>query len=349
MAALAQTVDTLTNWTKGRDPNGSKARSIELLNQSNEITYHIPWEQGNKPLGNTTTVNVSLPQVYNRMLGQAVPTSTSRDMQIDDAMSIFEAWNVVDCDLATLKGDLGAYRWSRAKPYFEAMTQAFCQMLFYGDPTQNQAAFYGFAPRYSTLNPANAGNAANVIGAGGTGSVNTSMWLINWGEDAVTGIFPEGTPAGLNHEDFGMVSDTVTAGYPTTSLAVYKDRYQWKCGLALKDWRRVVRVCNIDTTNLVNESNAADLIKLAIEATYQLPSIASPPSTTGNPMTTLPSGGMKAWYTNRTIRKMLHIQILNKTNNQLSWETVNGKKVMVLGDIPVYNVDQLLNNEATVS
>ena len=66
-------------------------------------------------------------------------------------------------------------------------------------------------------------------------------------------------------------------------------------------------------------------------------------------MTTLPSGGMKAWYTNRTIRKMLHIQILNKTNNQLSWETVNGKKVMVLGDIPVYNVDQLLNNEAMVS
>ncbi len=47
-----------------------------------------------------------------------------------------------------------------------------------------------------------AGNAQNIIDAGGTGTDNTSIWLV-WGENTVHGIFPKGQKAGIQMEDKG--------------------------------------------------------------------------------------------------------------------------------------------------
>lgn len=350
MAALATTVDTLINWAKGRDPDGKTAMIVELLDQSNEIINHIRWEEGNLPLGNRTSVRVSLPTVNTRQLGQGVTPSTSRLAQFDDAMAIIEAWNVVDAKLAELQADVGMYRFNSARAYFEAMSQEFAYLYFYGDQTQNATQFTGMSARYSTLNTANAASAQNVIGGGGTGSANASMWLLTHSERSLTGIFPKGSKAGLQHVDLGKVPDILTAGYPTTTLMTYKDQYTWDAGISLKDWRWNVRIANIDVNNLVAENNAADLLKLMTKAHYRLPTIGSPASTTGNPMTSLSSGdGMKAWYCNRTIREMLHIQAQNKVNPQLTYETFAGRKMLTYDGIPIFNCDQLLSSEATVS
>src|SRR2546429_5883039 len=37
-------------------------------------------------------------------------------------------------------------------------------------------------------------------------SDNSSIYLIVWGQNSLTGIFPKGTTAGLKHEDFGEVT-----------------------------------------------------------------------------------------------------------------------------------------------
>ena len=48
----------------------------------------------------------------------------------------------------------------------------------------------------------------------------------------------------------------------------YMDQYQWKCGLALHDWRYVVRIANIDTAALTkNAATGADIIDLMTQAT----------------------------------------------------------------------------------
>ena len=128
----------------------------------------------------------------------------------------------------------------------------------------------------------------------------------------------------------------------------HQERWQWKAGLALWDWRWCVRACNIDVSNLTTESGAADLIKTMIKMMYRVPSICTPPSTTGNPMTSLAIPGRQSFYCNRTVREMLHIQLLNKTSNQLTFETFDGKKVMTFLGIPIRNSDQLLSTEARV-
>src|SRR5580700_439930 len=106
--ALASGVDTLLNWTKGRDPDGKAADIIESLNQSNEINQYFLWEESNGPLMNRTTVRVLLPTVTSRQLGQGIPTSTSRVAQFDDAMAILDVFNEVDIKMAELNGEVGA-------------------------------------------------------------------------------------------------------------------------------------------------------------------------------------------------------------------------------------------------
>ncbi len=347
--ALASGVDTLLNWTKGRDPDGKAADIIGILNQSNEINQYMLWEESNGALMNRTTVQVLLPTVSSRMLGAGIPTSTSRVAQFDDAMSILDVFNEVDIAMANINGEVGAYRLSRAIPFFEALSQKFSGLLFYGNSTQTASDFYGLSARYPTVNSANAANAVNVLDGGGTSNVNASMYLVTLGTKALTGLFPRGMAAGLQHRDWGQQIAQVTAGYGATMLPVYRDQFTWNCGIALKDWRQVVRIANIDTTNLANEQNAADLIKLMIKALYRLPSISMPASTTGNPMTSIAPVGRNLFVCNRTLREMLHIQAENKRNNTLTWGEIAGMKVLFFMGIPIINSDQLLSTEAQVT
>ena len=45
---------------------------------------------------------------------------------------------------------------------------------------------------------------------------------------------------------------------------------EWECGLTVRDWRYVVRICNIDVTNLIAGSGA-NLINLLVRALWRLP------------------------------------------------------------------------------
>lgn len=348
MAAIGNTVDTLINWAKMRDPDMKAAQIVELLNQSNEMITDMRWMEGNLPLGNRTSVRVALPTVYTRQLGGAVATSTSRSAQFDDSCAIIEAWNEVDCKLADLEADAAGYRFQQMVPYFEAMSQKFAYLFWYGDTTVDPTQFFGLSPRYASLS-ASVASSQNVINAGGSASVNASMWLITHGPQATVGIFPKGSKAGLQHENLGKIRSQTAAAYPSTSLMVYADQYTWDAGVAVKDWRRNVRICNVDMTNLVAESGAADLLKLMYKALMHLPSIGIPASTTGNPMSTLPTAGALAFYCNRTMREMLGIQALNKVSNQLTFESMDGQKVLTFQGIPIRNSDQLLSTETAIS
>lgn len=348
MATLGTTVDTLINWTKGRDPDLKAADIIEILNQSNEIIPYMLWEEGNGPLMNRTTIRTALPTVSTRQVGAGIPASSSRTIQVDDAMALLDVMNEVDLVLADQMGDAGSYRLRAAIPFFEAMSEKFAQLLFYGNSTQTPSDFFGLSPRYASGNATVAANAQNVLDGAGTGSVNTSIWLLTLSDRSLTGIFPKGTPAGLQHRDWGQQLSQVTAGYGATKLPVYQDQYSWACGIALKDWRWCARIANIDTTNLANENNAADVIKLMIKAYYRLPSIATPASVTGNPMSSIANPGKTVFVCNRTVREMMHIQALNKTNNCIQYMDVAGSKILTFWGVPILNCDQILSTESAV-
>jgi len=305
----------------------------ELLSQSNEILEDCVFMEGNLPTGHRVTIRTGLPAVYWRALNAGVPGSKSTTAQVDEGVGMLEAYARIDKDLAMLNGNTAAFRLSEDTAFLEAMNQAQAQTLFYGNVATNPAAYTGLATRYGTIS--GAGNAQNIIDAGGTSSNNTSIYLVLWGENTVFCPFPKGSTAGLIHEDMGQLTVYDANQNP---YQAFQTHYQWKNGLVVKDWRYVVRICNINTANLVAQSSAADLITLLSRALDRIPNWGL---------------GRAAFYMNRTVYSMLRVQALNKSNFALSVEKgLNqfGSPTSWLSfeGVPLRRVDQLLNTEARV-
>lgn len=333
-ATLGTATLTLADWAKRLDPDGKVPTIVELLSQTNEILIDMRWMEGNLPTGHRTTVRTGLPAVAWRLLNQGITPGKSTTAQIDEQSGMLEAWSEVDKDLAELNGNVSSFRLSEGMAFIEAMNQEMAGTLFYGNSGLAPEEFTGLSVRYSAISGAT--NGSNVVSGGGVGADNTSIWLVGWGDQSCFGIFPKGSKAGLVHEDYGLQTVTVTAGVGGSRMRAYQERWQWKAGIALKDWRYVVRIPNIDVSNLVAKSSAADLIELMIKAIYRIPSL---------------SLCKPVFYMNRTVMQMLDIQRRDDviTGGGLTFENVDGRRQGSFRGIPLRLCDALLENETAVS
>jgi len=333
MAAIGANMLTLKDWAKRIGPDGKVGLIAELLSQTNEVLTDMIWNEGNLPTGHRTVVRTGLPDTFWRLLNQGVQPSKSTTAQVDEGCGMLEAWSEVDKDLAELNGDVGAFRFSEAQSFIESMNQEMASTLFYGNSSTAPEEFNGLAVRYSSLS---ASNAQNIVSGSGAGSDNSSIWLVCWGPQTVHGIFPKGSKAGLVHEDLGLETVETTAGVAGSRMRAYREHFQWKCGLALRDWRYVVRIPNIDISNLVAKSSAADLIELMIKALYRIPN---------------PKMGKCVFYMNRTCMQMLDIQRRDDviTGGGLAYDVVDGVMQYTFRGIPVRLCDALTQTEAVVS
>nr|DAL05342.1 MAG TPA: major capsid protein [Caudoviricetes sp.] len=332
MATLAANVLTLADWAKRIDPDGKTPAIVELLSQTNEILLDMLWKEGNLPTGERTTIRTGLPTVYWRTINQGTQPSKSTTAQIDESCGMLEAWSEVDKDLALLNGNVNSFRLSESQAFIEAMNQEASSSMFYGNASLDPEEFNGLAVRYSSLS---ANNGQNIVVGGGSQSDNMSVWLVVWGQQTCFGVFPKGSKAGLDHEDLGLVTVETTAGVAGSRMRAYQDHFQWKMGIVLKDWRYVVRIANIDKSNLVSESSAADLTKLMIKAIHRIPNIGM---------------GKPVFYMNRTCFEFLDIQRLNNVRTgAMTYEEVDGKAIAKFRGIPIRICDALTEAEATVS
>ncbi len=326
MASLSTAALTLADWAKRLDPDGKVPTIVELLSQTNEILLDMSWKEGNLPTGHRTTVRTGLPAVSWRLLNQGVTPSKSTTAQIDEQIGMLEAWSEVDKDLATLNGNIGSFRLSEARAFLEAMNQEMAQTLFYGAATAPEE-FIGLAARYAASTGA---IADNVIKTGGVGADNTSAWLVAWDDETICGIFPKGSKAGLIHDDYGETTVEVTAGVGGTRMRALQERWQWKAGIAVKDWRYVVRLANID----ISDIDTTDLINFMEQAEETLPNEL----------------GRRVWYMNRRVRRALRRRYREDVSagGGLTYENVAGKRVLMFGQTPVRITDALINTEALV-
>lgn len=338
---------TLLDFAKSVDPDGKTATVVELLNQTNEILTDMRWIEGNLPTGHETTIRTGLPSVVWRRLYKGVPASKSQREKVTDTCGMLEARSEVDQAVAELNGNTPEFRLSEAEAFLEAMNQAMTQTLFYGDVTVNPERFTGLAPRYSSLS---AGNAVNILDAGGTASDNTSVWLIVWGENTVTGIFPKGSKAGMTHDDLGLI-DIFDDATPPARYRGYADHWVWKCGICVRDWRYAVRICNIKIADLIAQSGtqaitaATWVVYLMVKAMARIPAMGK---------------GTAVFYANRTVKEMLSIMAMNKSVNILSVEEgfnqlgdvtpgSVGNGVLKLLGVPIRTVDSILSAETRVT
>lgn len=336
MSALAASHPTLLDLAKRLDPDGKIDVIAEILTQENPILEDMNFVEGNLPTGHRTTIRTGLPTPTWRKLYGGVQPTKSTTAQVTDSCGMLEAYAEVDKALADLNGNTAAFRLSEDRAHIEGMAQELASTIIYGNEGDQPEAFTGLAPRYNSLSAA---NADNIVSAGGTGSDNTSIWLVVWGDQTLHGIYPKGSRAGLDMQDKGQVTIESVDG-AGGRMEAYRTHYRHDCGLTVRDWRFAARVCNIDVSALTSDGTAADraaaqkaLINFMVQASERIPSL---------------SKGRAVWYVNRTIREQLRLGILEKIAGNLAWETVSGKRVMTFDDIPVKRLDAINNTEARV-
>ena len=333
MTVLGSVLPTLENMAKRLDPDGKPARIAERLTAMNPVLDDMLWKEGNLPTGEQTTVRAGLPAVAFRSLNEGVPRSKSQVGQITEGAAQIAGAPQIDVSEARLSGDVPKYRLDEASAFMESMNQTMASCLFYGNAGTSPKQFTGLGPRFNSLSGP---TAPNIIDAGGTGTDNLSIWLVVWGEQTVTGIYPKGSKAGLDHRDMSgpdgyMVSDTNGNRYPA-----FEDWYQWDCGLAVKDWRYVVRAANIDRSLMAADlTTGANIQRLMVQMTELVQSVDL-------------IGTKAAFYMPRVVTSMLRQQILEKKNAFLSLEEIAGRKVAVFDGIPVRRTDALKADEARV-
>lgn len=333
MSTLGGNCLTLADWAKRLDPEGKVPTIVELLGQTNEVLDDMRFMEGNLPTGHRTTVRTGLPTAAWRLLNQGIQPSKSTTAQVDEQTGMLEAWSEVDVELAKLNGNTAEFRMSEAFAFIEAMNQEMASTLFYGNSSADPEEFTGMSIRYSSTTAA---NGRNIVLGGGAGSDNSSIWMICWGPQTIHGIFPKGSLAGLQHNDLGIETAETTAGIAGNRMRVYRDQWQWKCGVAVRDWRFAVRIPNIDISNLVGKTSAADIVELLIKATHCIQSLKM---------------GVPAIYMNRSVIQMLDIQRRDDviSGGGLSWSEVDGKVIYSFRGIPIRTVDALIETEAVVA
>ena len=333
MATLGTGAGNLLDVSSLFGADGKELRVAEVLNQVNDIVQDMPMVEGTDSDGLQAAMRSGLPSVTWPRFNEGVQPSKGTLVNVKFATGTMSTVSNVDCRLAKKYSDPEAYRASQDKAHIEALGQEMARAVFYESETTNPGRFTGLSSYFNSLS---AENADQIIDAAGTGSDNTSIWVVCWSPEAVTGIYPKGSKAGLEVRNMGEQLVVDSTGINGSTYLGYQTRFLWDVGLAVQDWRQVVRICNIDHSNLVTNSSAADLPKLLSRAVDMINN---------------PGAGKMCIYSRRDVAAVLNEQALARVSNGggVSYENVDGKVVKMWRGIPLRRCDALTKTEARIT
>ncbi len=336
MASLPNTRMTLADLAKYMDPTGKVGPVAELLAQRNDILMDPLWQPGNLPTGHQFSMRTALPTASLRDYNEGVLPSKSAVAQQTEGMSIIEAWSEIDEAEANLNGEQAAFRAGEDAAFLQSMEQTFARLMIYGNASVTPKEFNGFARRVDQK------SRAQFLDAGGTGggSVYTSIYLAEWG-DELFAVYPKGSQAGLQNINHGRQIIQFADGKRMSALVT---QFIWNCGLVLRHPNALVRIGNISVADL-RARNGTQLITAATNIIYKMADA---------PYILPKTGGKKVFYCNRTVHAGLAKMALDKSQGVLSIQeglSQFGTPMRWLSflDIPVRCVDQILNTEAEVA
>lgn len=331
MATIGATNPTLMDIAKVTEPNGGIVTDVvEMLMQDNPILLDGTYEEANGGTFHRSSIRTGIPEPTWRTFYQGVQPTKSSYAQVDEPLGMMEARSQVDKDLADIAADPARFRLLEAGGHIEGMSQSFVQTLLYGNVATSPAKFNGLAPRFSLLS---APSGDNIVDGGGLATDNTSIWLVNWSPRTVFLTYPKGTGSGIQRDDLGVNHHARPPDGSAGEFSAYEEKFTQKCGLVVKDWRHVVRGANIDVSDMIAETNAADIIKMMIVMVHKLPTMG---------------GGRPVFYVNRTVMTMLDIQARATPNLYLTPGKEESEAKLSFRGIPIRMIDGLLNTEARV-
>lgn len=331
MAVINSELNTMLDLSRAMDPNGAITKVIELLSRPNTLLADAVAEEGNLPTGDRYVSRHGLPAIYWRRFNEGISPSKSQSSQIDETCGMLEGRSIVDYELAQVAGNPAAYRAREEMAFVQQFRNTLETSFFYESTKNTPERINGLTPRLDTVAAGTPG-ASQVIRFDplAAGVDSTSVWLIKWGYDSTSLIYPKGTQQGLKNHDMGVQYVRDASG---KEFRAYATDWIWKVGVRVKDYRSIVRISNIDATTLTADNTA--LINAMIDAYHAVWDL---------------QGGKPIFYVNRRVASFLHKQALGATmNSTLSIQNIGGAPITTFLGIPVHVTDALLNVESPVA
>ncbi|MDB6151460.1 MAG: hypothetical protein JWQ44_2908 [Chthoniobacter sp.] len=341
MTVLTQSTLSMLELYKGLDAHGRYIDVIETMNNTSQnIMDDWVWMQCNGRTKHTRSIRTGLPTVAWTSLYEGIPQSKSQKQAVDDTTGMVEALSSVDTRLLKLyAGESTAIRSAEGRAFVEAMAQELVTALFYYDPATNAKYPKGLGARFNVKSTSGAGN--QIVDAGGVGSDNTSIWFVEWGYDGLSVIYPEGTVGGIQRENKGQQRVVDGNGNP---YYVEEEYIGCNVGFSLGDWQRVVRIANIDVSDM--QAGSVKLYNYMRQAYWKLKSRRT------NSVMDQTSPGRVAIYANRDVLQALDALSTNSGSTdsfiRLNVGEIQGQEVMMYRGMPLRETDAILSTETRV-
>lgn len=310
----------LVNLSKRLNPDGQIADIVDVMSKKNPILDDVPWVEGNLPTGHQIVSSLALPSPSWRKFNAGVAATKADVEKFVETCGMLEDESKVDCDLAMLNGNAAAYRASEDKLKKESFAQTLATALFYESASTNPERIHGLSARYAATTGYTASSYVSKLVTGG--SDGQSIWLVTWEPRKLYGIYPKGSLMGLQVQDHGK--QRVLDG-SSNAFWAYVTQMQWKCGIAVEDYRYAMRH-QWDPSTTGNEDTAKgvylamqDMLNTIYEVT---------PNT--------------RFYMNRTSKKKLDAQLASNSTNFLEYIEMGGKRVPAFMGVPIRVVDALV-------
>lgn len=342
MATLTQSTASMIEHYKQVDGNGHLIDVIEVMNDTSQnIMDDWSWMECNSGTKHLRSIRTGLPSVAWGMLYKGIPQSKSAKQNIEDTTGFVEALSDVDQRQLDLYADKKTeLRQSEARSFQESMAQELVSAMFYHSTDTDPRLPKGLGARYGVIDTKGAGN--QIVDAGGSGSDNMSIWMVEWGFEGLSVIYPKGTTGGIVRENKGPQRVLDGDG---NAYYIEEELFRAHAGFTVGDWQRIVRIANIDVSEL--RAGNVDLYKFMRQGYYKLKNRRV------NKIMDQKSPGRIAIYCNTDALEALDALGTNSgaSDNfaRLRPMELEGKEVMTYRGFPLRETDALLNTEAQVT
>ncbi len=337
MATIGNTFPNLIDLYKRQGRSGKILPVIEALTQLNVLMRDAYVQEANEGAKHKSIIRTGLPTPTWGKLYQGIPQSKSGTQQVEDVSGFVEGLSTIDSRILRDMKNGKELRADEGAAWLEAIAQEVQTNFFYSDTSTTPERFKGLAARYDTMTN------TNVIDAGGSGSDNTSIWLVTWGRGRTGLFYPEGTQGGIQRDDKGEHPFTDDLG---NTYFVKHEEFRQHVGVTVGDWRYNVRIANLDVSDM--QAGTVDLYKWLRKALYKFePTFADMKDNSNLPNPYL-RGGKTVIYMNRTVLEALDAQSTNDAKLELRPSDLEGQMITTYRNIPIRPTDAIINAESRV-
>lgn len=302
----------------------------KVLHRKNGVLRFSNYQKANQLTSHIYSKEVGLPSGTERGVNEGTVSEKPQNGQGVESLSYIESRSEIDILMAKIKGaGFAGWRFKRDMQQSEGLGQALVNKLFYG--TGAAGKLLGLINRYNLLSMDNVHTAGGAVS-----SANTSLWVIQPGDELFSLLYGESDAHGavdeysggfIRMQDMGIefIITDVTTG---AGLHKYVSLFDCFMGMSVADDRAAQRLANINTTTGAGEVDPDQVI-------YMIENLPDPE-------------GEKVIYCNRIGKYQLKKNVVNKT----LW-SVEPDRYGVMRDafygVPIVLTEGITNVEAVVS